>query len=238
MKICIVGYQGKMGQVMAHVAVDAGHEVFGLGLFTEEKVYTSLLDAPKPDVIVDFSVPQALDTYLADAQDLKVACVIATTGYTPAQQQQITTASQHIPIFQSANFSLGIFVLNQLLQQATKQLKHMDVDVYDVHHKFKQDAPSGTAKHLIDTILEHRELQVESNQLEARQQDKLYVHVSRQGSVVGQHRIVFSDTAETIELKHSAHSKEVFAKGALKASEWVIHQSAGLYAMEDLWNNS
>jgi len=238
MKLCIIGYQGKMGQVMAHVAREAGHEVFGLGLDSGDQVYTSLQDAPKPDVIVDFSVPEALASYLEYAQAHQLPCVIATTGYSSAQEQEILHVSQSIPIFKSANFSLGVFVLNQLIQVATQHLQHMDIDVYDIHHKFKQDAPSGTAKLLINTILNDRDLSVESNHLQPRQADKLYVHVSRLGSIVGEHRVVFSDTAETIELKHTAHSKDVFAKGALMASQWILDKPAGYYAMEDLWNNS
>jgi 4-hydroxy-tetrahydrodipicolinate reductase len=189
-------------------------------------------------VIVDFSIPQALESYIDYAQVHQIPCVIATTGYTEAQECKINNLSQSVAVFKSANFSVGVFVLNQLVKQATEKLMHMDVDVYDVHHKFKQDAPSGTAKQLIQTITNHRALKPETNSMEARQSDKLYIHVSRQGNVVGEHRIVYSDLSETIELKHAAHSKEVFAQGALLAMNWLVQQKAGLYNMEDLWKNS
>jgi 4-hydroxy-tetrahydrodipicolinate reductase len=238
MKLLVIGYQGVMGQVVLKHCADAPDlDVYGLGIARTDKVFLRIEDAPLPDVILDFSVASALSSYLDYALTHAIPCVIATTGHTPQQEAEIQHAATRIPVFKSANFSLGIFVLHRLVAQATALLGGMDVDVYDVHHTLKRDAPSGTAKALIETIVEARPLAVRNESHEARQADTLYVHVERRGSVVGEHRVIFSDASETLELKHSAASKDVFAKGALQAVRWIVGQSAGYYAMEDLWKH-
>ena len=239
MKVLLVGYQGKMGDVVRQQAkLDPSLEVYGLGIAKESKVYLRIEEAPKPDLILDFSIPEALNSYLDYALEHRIPLVVATTGYSPDQEARLQAASQVVPLFKSANFSLGVFALNRLLEFALQLLPDMDIDLYDAHHKLKLDAPSGTAKHLLKTITQARPLRVQTNTAEARQKASVYVHIERIGSLVGEHRIVFSDTSEIIELRHSAQSKEVFAKGALKAAQWLVHQPAGFYTMEDLWKTS
>lgn len=236
MNVLVVGYQGTMGQVVRTLATkDADLSLTGLGIANDAQVFLRIEDAPLPDVILDFSIPSALNSYLDYAIDHRIPCVIATTGYSVEQEARIQRATQHIPVFKSANFSLGVQVLKRLIELATPLLSDMSIDVFEAHHARKLDAPSGTAKALIETITQLRALQVREQSCEARQADTVYVHVERRGAIVGEHRIVYTDDQESLEITHRAHSKEVFAKGALHAVRWVVHQGPGYYTMEDVW---
>ena len=185
------------------------------------------------DVICDFASVDALDFYLPYAIEHKIPCVIATTGHSVEQENQIKNASTLIPLFKSANFAYGIFVLNKLLAQAIKYCATAyDIDVFDAHHKFKQDSPSGTAKQLLNTINDNS-TQTYSFGSE-RDNGVIPLHVVRAGNIVGDHAILFSHLSEQIELKHHALSKSVFAEGALQACRFILDKKNGYYTMEDL----
>jgi len=234
MKLCIIGINGKMGKVLQEVLKNYPNiEYFGVSRTQSDGVYSSIDACPKMDVICDFASVEALDMYLPYALKHKVPCVIATTGYTLHQEEQIKTASQHIAIFKSSNFSYGVFVLNKLLAQAVKYLeKEYEIDVFDAHHKYKKDSPSGTAKQLLNTINEHSS-QSYTYGID-RSEDVIPLHVIRAGNIVGDHSILFSNLSEQIEIKHHALSKSVFAEGALKACQFICDKESGYYTMEDL----
>lgn len=234
MKLCIIGINGKMGRELQNVLKSYPDiEYFGVSRTKSNNCYTSLLDCPKMDVICDFASTNALDTYLPYALEHHIPCVIATTGYSVEQETQIKYASERIPLFKSANFAYGVFVLNKVLAQAIKFCANAyDIDVFDAHHKFKQDSPSGTAKQLLNTINDN------STQTYTFGSDRangvIPLHVVRAGNIVGDHSILFSNLSEQIELKHHALSKSVFAEGALQACRFILDKKNGYYTMEDL----
>lgn len=234
MKLCIIGINGKMGKVLQEVLRNYPDiEYFGISRTPSNGVYSSIEDCPKMDVICDFASVEALDSYLPYALKHKVSCVIATTGYTNDQEEEIKTASQSIAIFKSSNFSYGVFVLNKLLAQAIQYLENdYEMDVFDAHHKYKKDSPSGTAKQLLSTINKHS-TQSYTYGLD-RSEKVIPLHVIRAGNIVGDHSILFSNLSEQIEIKHHALSKSVFAEGALKACQFIWDKETGYYTMEDL----
>lgn len=234
MKLCIIGINGKMGLELQKVLKNYPDiEYFGVSRTLSDNCYTSIEDCPKMDVICDFASVDALDTYLPFAIEHQIPCVIATTGYSLDQENQIKRVSELIPVFKSANFSYGVFVLNKLLAQAVTYFENdYEMDVFDAHHKFKKDSPSGTAKQLLQTI------NASSTQTYAfgneRDNGVIPLHVIRTGNIVGDHSILFSNLSEQIEIKHHALSKSVFAEGALRACQFILDKKNGYYTMEDL----
>lgn len=234
MKLCIIGINGKMGLELQNVLKNYPDiEYFGISRTKSDNVYTSILECPKMDVICDFASVDALDSYLPYAIEHKIPCVIATTGFTLDQENQIERASALIPVFKSANFSYGVFILNKLLAQAIKYCENdYEMDVFDAHHKFKKDSPSGTAKQLLQTINDSStQTYVFGNE---RDNGIIPLHVIRAGNIVGDHSILFSNLSEQIEIKHHALSKSVFAEGAVRACQFILDKKNGYYTMEDL----
>lgn len=234
MKLCIIGINGKMGQELQNVLKNYPDiEYFGISRTIRNNSYTSLLDCPKMDVICDFASVDALNSYLPYAIEHRIPCVIATTGFSVEQEAQIKEASEHIPLFKSANFSYGVFVLNKLLAQAIKYCENeYEIDVFDAHHTFKKDSPSGTAKQLLNTINDNSTQTYTFGS--ERDNGVIPLHVVRAGNIVGDHQILFSNLSEQIELKHHALSKSVFAEGALRACRFMLDKNNGYYTMEDL----
>ncbi len=243
MNILITGIMGKMGQLLAQQVLDnpqwtllGGIDVKGrqcAGVTT----YTSLDNAPLADVIIDFSYPQQLDSLLKFALKHQIPLVLATTGYTPAQEEDIILASRQLPIFRSANFSFGVLIMRKLLALATPYLKDFDIELVEAHHNKKADAPSGTAKLLVKTINESlpvsRDVVLGHGQGK-RNPNTIGVHAIRAGAIAGDHTVLYASEAESIEISHRAFSKEVFAQGALRAATFIVSQSVGLYSMDDL----
>ncbi len=240
MKILIVGYTGKMGLALRHMLGQYPQfEAMGLSRNAQDNCIQDINDAKDVSLIIDFSRPEALHSYLSFAIEHQIPCVIATTGYTEDQMAAIRKASKTIPLFYSANFSKGIYVLKQLISKMNDLCPEDQVDLYEVHHKHKADAPSGTAKALIEAIQSERPspLTLITSPQGPRVKDELHLHVSRLGSVIGDHSVVYSNDAEAIELKHTAYTKTNFAKGALDAAVWLMDKEAGYYTMEDLYGN-
>lgn len=243
MKILITGILGKMGQLVAkQVMANPQWTLLG-GIDTKGRtcesypVFSSLIDAPLADVIIDFSYPDQLDSLLSYAIENRIPLVLATTGYIPAQEEAIIAASRHLPIFRSANFSFGVLIMRKLLALATPYLEGFDIELIEAHHNQKADAPSGTAKLLVKTINESlsepRNVVLGHGQGK-RSFDSIGVHAIRAGSIAGDHTVLYASEAESIEISHRAFSKEVFAQGALRAANFIVSQSVGLYSMDDL----
>ena len=240
MRLLIVGYTGKMGIALQSLLKQYPQiEAIGLSRHEHSNCVSNILDAQEIDLILDFSKPEALDSYLPYAISHQIPCVIATTGYSDEQMDAIRTASQTIPLFYSANFSKGIYVLKQLIKKMNDLCPEDAVDLTDIHHIHKADAPSGTAKALIETIQSDRPqaLKIVSDPNDKRSSNELHVHVSRLGNVVGEHSVIYSNELEAIELKHTAYTKINFAKGALDAALWLMDKEPGYYTMEDLYEN-
>jgi 4-hydroxy-tetrahydrodipicolinate reductase len=243
MKVLICGILGKMGRLIAHQVLSNPQLTLLGGIDTKGRhcndfaVYATLSDAPLADVIIDFSYPDQLDSLLSYAKEKKIPLVLATTGYSAIQEASIVSASRHLPIFRSANFSFGVLIMRKLLALATPYLEDFDIELIEAHHNKKADAPSGTAKLLVKTINESLSVSkdvVLGHGQGKRSPDVIGVHAIRAGSIAGDHTVLYASEAESIEISHRAFSKEVFAQGALRAATFIVSQSVGLYSMDDL----
>lgn len=245
--IAITGACGKMGRVIAGIVSerDDCKIIAGVDLNNEQysdfPVYKNVFDMEtKPDVIVDYSHPSALENLLDYGKINNVPLVIATTGYTEEQRQQIHSAAEQIPIFFTFNMSLGINLLVDLAKRATRLLGgQFDIEIVEKHHNLKKDAPSGTAIMIAEAIngeLDNKMKYVydRHNVRKARDKDEIGMHAIRGGTIVGEHDIIFAGHDEVITLSHSAGSKEVFAVGSVNAAVFLAGKEKGLYEMSDL----
>lgn len=249
-RIILNGCNGKMGQVITRlVAEDEACEIVA-GFDVNDTIENSYPVFTNPDeftgeadVIIDFSHPSALTNILNYCKKRKLPVILATTGFSSEQKQEFTNASKEIPVFFSANMSLGINLLIALAKKATKLLEdNFDIEIVERHHNQKIDAPSGTALAIADAIDETLSYPAEyvydrHAVRKKRKKTEIGLHAVRGGTIVGDHEIIFAGTDEVIELKHSAHSKEVFAVGAVKAAKFITNKPAGMYNMNDLISN-
>ena len=250
-KIIISGCNGRMGRVVESiceadpdVSVVAGFDVSlesrAFPVFVSPANFTGEADA-----VIDFSNPAALDGLLAFALERKVPLVLATTGYSDEQLARIDEASKHIPIFRSANMSLGINVLLELVKKAAAVLgDSYDIEIVEKHHNRKVDAPSGTALMIADaaaSALNFKPEYVYERHSVRQSRDKKEIGISavRGGTIVGIHEIMFAGRDEIIEIKHTAMSREIFANGAVKAAKFLAGVSKpGMYDMSMLVENN
>ena len=201
-------------------------------------VYTTLNEfEDNVDVVIDFSnhnsTPALLDYCIAR----KFPVVIATTGQTEAEKEMIREAAKQIPVFFSANMSVGIAVLANIARKAAKVFPDADIEIIERHHNRKMDVPSGTALLLADAIHEARtdaEFVIGRHENGRRRHQEIGIHSLRLGNEVGTHEIIITNGNETITLKHEAESRELFAEGALKAAAFLCGKEPGLYTMKDL----
>ncbi len=246
-RIAITGACGKMGRVIAGlIAQREDCEVCGgIDIAGEQydnfPVVKKVFDLPeKPDVIIDFSHPSALEDLLSYCKMKNVPAVIATTGYDEEQIEKIKLAAQQIPLFFTFNLSLGINLLADLAKRAAKVLGgQFDVEIVEKHHNLKKDAPSGTAIMLAEAVSEElprksRYVYDRHSVRKPREKEEIGIHSVRGGTIVGEHEIIFAGHDEVITLSHSAQSKEVFAVGSVNAAMFLIGKPAGLYDMSDL----
>ena len=169
--------------------------------------------------------------------------MIGTTGHTAEEKAAITAAIKGLPVVWAGNYSVGVTLLNALVRQAARSLAdagRWDVEVLEMHHRLKKDAPSGTAETLLKILLEERQLAKEALKhgrdglVGERPLDEIGVHAIRGGDVVGDHTVLFAAEGERLELTHKASNREIFARGAVRAARWLKSQPAGLYGMEDV----
>ena len=246
-KILLSGANGKMGQAVTR-AIEGYDNIkicAGFDINTEGKsdfpVYDDLSKlTEKPDAIIDFSHPALLDSLLDYAVKNDIPAVICTTGLSREQILRIEYESKQIPLFFSANMSLGVNLLIDLVCRASKILEdNFDIEIIEKHHNQKLDAPSGTALAIADAISDAVTFEPEytydrHSVRKKRDKREIGIHAVRGGTIVGEHDVIFAGTDEVIEIKHSASSKEVFAVGAVRAAIYLINQKPGLYAMKDL----
>jgi 4-hydroxy-tetrahydrodipicolinate reductase len=227
----------------AHDALgrDAG-EIAGLGMLNVS-ISSSLAEVVvKADVMIDFSVPSASLDYLRLARQAGIAAVIGTTGFSAAEREAIGDHSQYIPCVLAPNMSLGIQVMFQLLRQAAALLgTGYDIEILEAHHRTKVDAPSGTAVRMGEILAEARQQTLEAagvygrqGQVGKRSDTEIGMHAIRGGDIVGEHTVIFAGTGERIELIHRSQSRDNFVQGAIRAAQWLVGQSPGLYGMEDV----
>ena len=196
----------------------------------------------KPDVIIDFSSPDALEGELDYAITRGVPTVIGTTGFTHEQIKQIKRASREVAIFRTANFSVGVSLLCELVRRTAEVLgSKFDIEIIERHHNKKVDAPSGTAKLLAECVNGAFDCAMPTvcgrEGFTGKRGREIGVHAVRGGTVVGEHEVCFFGEDEIITLSHSATSKRVFAAGAIAAAKWLYNMPAGLYDMKNLLND-
>ncbi|MBE5759631.1 MAG: 4-hydroxy-tetrahydrodipicolinate reductase [Clostridiales bacterium] len=244
-RIILCGCLGKMGQnVRNEVKKTAGFVITaGVDIAEAEDtgfpVYTSFDDIKEEaDVIIDFSHYTMLEKVLAYAEKKNLPAVLCTTGYTAEQKALISKKSEELPLFYSANMSLGVNLQIKLAQLAHKFFgDSADIEIVEKHHNRKLDAPSGTALAIADAINEDNSFDyVYDRQSRHQKRDKKEIGISavRGGNIVGEHEVFFICENEIIEIKHTAQSREVFAAGALRAAAFMKGKAAGLYNMNSI----
>lgn len=208
-------------------------------------VYESITDFHgDADVIIDFSNPSAFDSVIYFAVSKGIPAVIATTGLSDVQHEKIKAAAKRIPVFSSANMSLGINLLCALAKKAEQILgADFDIEIVEAHHHNKIDAPSGTALMLYNSLCEESDEKMHAvydrhSYRQKREKNEIGIHSIRGGTIVGEHEVIFAGEDEVITLSHSARSKTVFALGAVNAAEFLIGKEPGIYDMNDLINEN
>jgi 4-hydroxy-tetrahydrodipicolinate reductase len=239
LQLLINGANGRMGQMLISCA--AGDP--DLHIFAAIDAGDDFAAAvPGADAVIDFSHHSTIEPVLARCIEHQKTIVIGTTGHTDAQVAAVKHASAHIPIVFAPNYSIGVNTLFWLTRKATEILgTGFDLEVVEMHHRMKKDAPSGTAKRLVEILAEVRELEYNKDARHGRHgivgertAAEIGVHAVRGGDVVGDHTVIYAALGERLELTHKASSRETFARGALRAAQWVHGQPAGLYDMQDV----
>jgi 4-hydroxy-tetrahydrodipicolinate reductase len=237
-----------MGQVITEIVeadenavIAAGIDIFQ-GRANKYPVYQSFSKCiVNADVIIDFSAPINLEEMLEFALKRGIGIVLCTTGFSKEQLALIGEAAKIIPILRSANMSMGINLITKLIKEAAAVLADsgFDIEIVEKHHNKKVDAPSGTALALADAINEALNNEYDykydrSTERVMRSKKEIGISAVRGGTIVGEHEIIFAGTDEVIEIKHTAYSKAIFAKGAVQASKFLPGKPAGMYTMSDL----
>ncbi len=261
LKIGVNGIGGKMGKAVLNVLLEKGHslnaafetdsypdigrDAGSLAIKGNHNVKINTInknDLKSVDGIIDFSSPKATLKLLDIIKEIKKPIVIGTTGFTDQEKKKIQDASDYAPVLFSPNMSLGINLLFKLTETTAKVLgNNFDIEVFEAHHRLKVDAPSGTAKKLLDIIrtavssLNKAPLIYDRSIKNEKRTDKeIGIQVMRGGDIVGEHTVYFAGIGERLELTHRASSRETFARGAVAALEFLVSRDAGLYDMNDV----
>ena len=245
--IILSGCNGKMGQVISRLVSDMADAqiLFGYDINTDKKwdyeVYSSFEDArEKGDVVIDFSHPASFDSIVKYCRETKTPLVMATTGLSAQQKEELNKLSAEVAVFFSANMSLGVNLLINLVKKAASLLEdNFDIEIIEKHHNQKIDAPSGTALMIADeisqTLTNAPEYMYDRHSVrKKRSKNEIGIHAVRGGTIVGEHEVIFAGTDEIIEIKHTAMSKEVFAVGSIKAAKYISGKEAGMYDMKNI----
>ncbi len=245
-KVLVNGCNGKMGQEVAESVRKAENMEVCCGVDRIDSgdnyfpVYTNVNDIDrKPDIIIDFSVPQATFSILEYARETKTPIVIATTGFSEEELNKIKEYSKEIPIFQSYNMSYSINVMKKVVAELAKKFSDSDIEIVDVHHRRKVDSPSGTALILANSINEALDntMTYEYNRhskREKRNDKEIGIHSIRGGTEAGKHTVMFLGENESFEVTHNVTSRSIFADGSVKAAKFLINQEPGFYNMDNI----
>ena len=258
-KLAITGACGRMGGRLVTLSHESeafevvaaleqnGHDSMSADIGTIVGIGTIGVDVTaepvtKPDVVIDFTCPAAMDTWADYCLANSVPLVIGTTGLSDKQVGKLKIVSEKTPVLFAPNMSLGMNLLFQLVGQVAEKLGDAyDIEITETHHRFKKDAPSGTALKLAEQVAAAKQwpfpgcLDFGRHGKEAlREKDTIGMHALRAGDTVGDHTVVFGALGETVELRHSAHTRDTFVHGALHGARWLVGQTPGLYSMTDV----
>ena len=237
LRILLNGAKGRMGQAIAGVAREMDAVI---------RAATDAGDNPAAhltgcDVVIDFSAHSATGKLLELVIAKKKPVVIGTTGHSPGEKKRLRALASKVPCVWAGNFSIGVNLLFALTRRAASVLgADYDAEVIEMHHRYKKDAPSGTAARLLEIILEERKLGADalrhgrSGITGERPATEVGVHALRGGDVVGDHTVLFAALGERVELTHKASDRTIFARGAVHAAHWVVKQKPGVYDMQDV----
>ncbi|MDO5022185.1 MAG: 4-hydroxy-tetrahydrodipicolinate reductase [Eubacteriales bacterium] len=244
-KAILCGACGRMGKWVANDAEKQGFKIVcGINpngkQYADFPVYDSFSQvSEEADVVIDFSLPEALTELLDFITAKKMPAVLCVTGYSEEQISAIEKAAEKTPIFRSHNMSMGVYVLNRLALQAKKLLPDFDIEIIERHHRNKADAPSGTALTLYEALKTENSKPIIGRNEKSGKRESLDIGISavRGGSINGIHEVCFLGEGENITIEHVAESRSIFATGALKAAAFIINKPPKIYGMEDYFNN-
>ena len=258
-KLIITGAAGRMGKRILAIAAEtgdfnivgaveaaghpdigrdaglvAGTDQIGVGISSE-------LPAEAADVVIDFSLPIATDAVIDHCVSNNIALILATTGLSDAQLDKVEQAGKSIPVIQQTNMSVGMNVLFSVVGKVANLLgEDYDIEITEAHHRFKKDAPSGTALTLAENIAKDTDraypgclVNGREGRDALREKGTIGMHAIRAGDIVGEHSVIYSALGETITISHSAHNRDNFARGAVRAAKWICGKTAGIYSMAD-----
>jgi len=235
--IAINGAKGRMGQALTAAARELSLPV-GAATDAGDDLAAGLV---RCDVVVDFSAPGGTRALLEAAVAQRKPVVLGTTGHGAEEKKTLLALAAQVPCVWAGNFSIGVNLLFALTRRAAAVLgSDYDAEVIEMHHRFKKDAPSGTAARLLEIILEERKLNADALRhgreglTGERTSSEVGVHALRGGDVVGDHTVIFAALGERVELTHKASDRGIFARGALRAAQWVVGQPPGVYDMQDV----
>ncbi|MCC3864958.1 4-hydroxy-tetrahydrodipicolinate reductase [Terrisporobacter petrolearius] len=244
LRVIINGYSGSMGKVLTKCVNEDSELQLVCGVSRDEldvpfKTYHKMSEVEEnADIIIDFSNHCAIYDVLDYATKTKTPLVIATTGFNDEELGAIEKASAVIPIFHSSNMSLGVNVLVKLVKDAAKALNGFDIEIIEKHHNKKLDSPSGTAVMIangIKEVLQDSEcIYGRYGRSEKRKPTEVGIHAIRGGTIVGEHTTIFAGHDEVVEIKHTAQSKDIFAKGAIAAAKFLVNKETGYYNMNNM----
>jgi 4-hydroxy-tetrahydrodipicolinate reductase len=246
-RLAVTGATGRMGRAVRATAADRDDVAVALatsrtpgpdGALAPAADLPALLSERAPDVLVDFTVPEASVAAVAACADAGVPAVVGTTGFDEAGEARLDAAAEEVAVLRAANFSRGVAALRRAVREAVRALPGYDVEVTETHHRGKRDAPSGTAATLLDDVDAARgeaAARVHGREGEApRATGEVGVHARRAGDVAGEHEVLLAGNDEVVSLTHRAGSRGVFAAGALDAAAWLAGRGPGAYDFEDV----
>jgi len=261
MNIGICGIGGRMGNAILRISTERGHKLGAafdadgsplINKNAKELVNNSLADCTisainadmlqSVDGVIDFSGPAATMKLIGILSELKKPVVIGTTGFSDADVAEIRSYSEKIPVIHSPNMSLGVNLLFKLTEIASMALTtDYDVEIFEAHHRFKKDAPSGTAKRLLEIVKENMAGLSKAADVNGREgitgertSNEIGMHAMRGGNIIGEHTVFYTGLDDRIELTHRAASRDVFARGAVSAVEYLYKKTPGFYTMYDV----
>jgi 4-hydroxy-tetrahydrodipicolinate reductase len=221
LRVLLVGSAGRMGKTVFDLAQNDREIEILARCDLDDSIEPAMKNC---DVAVDFSHANAIDEICSAASQHAKPLVIGTTGHSPQQRRIIEETTHLVPVVFASNFSVGVNVLFSLAREAAELLgSDFRAEIVETHHKMKKDAPSGTAKTLAEIL-----------QAERKGEREIPIQSIRESDIVGEHSVIFSGPAERLEVTHRAASREIFARGALRAAKWIVHKPPGLYSMQDV----